>query len=134
MIQMQLIHVNQFYVSIYSFKCILGQISDLNLQTTNQTNSVMLFEAVFCGFLAIMLVFTACELGQRISDAFSSINDALDQFHWYLLPIDVQRILPTIIINAQQPLVVRCFGNVPCERETFKKVIKADELFSSIRP
>lgn len=92
----------------------------------------MLFEAVFCGFWAIALVYIVCEFGQRFSDAFSNFNDALGQFHWYLLPIDVQRMLAIIIINAQQSVVVTCFGSISCERETFKKVTGAWCLFQVI--
>lgn len=105
-------------------------------QTNNQINSVMLFQSVLCGFWAIILVFTTCECGQRFSDAFKSFNGVLSQIDWYLLPISAQRILPMIIINAQQPMDVRCYGNVPCGRATFKKVMRAQNIYASkrIRP
>lgn len=31
-----------------------------------------------------------CELGQRLSDAFEKIKFTIDQFDWYLLPIQVK--------------------------------------------
>lgn len=45
--------------------------------------------------------------------------------------MNVQKILPTILIHAQQPINIHCFGSIPCNRETFKKV-KAN-LFAYIK-
>lgn len=84
----------------------------------------MLFEAVFCGFWAVALVFIVCEFGQQFTNAFDKFNIALGQLHWYLLPVDIQRMLSIVIINAQQPIFISCFGNITCGRETFKKVKK----------
>lgn len=44
------------------------------------------------------------------------------EFDWYLFPNEVQRILPTVVQNAQKPVVIKCFGNVLCSREQFKMV------------
>lgn len=91
----------------------------------------MLFEAVFCGFLAIALVFIVCDFGQQFSNAFDNFNSKLVQLEWYSLPIDIQQMLSIIIINAQQPIVISCFGNIICGRETFKKVISARKIKSN---
>lgn len=82
----------------------------------------MLFESVFCGLLSTNLVLAACEFGQQFSDAFGDFDGGFYQVDWYLLPFAIQRMLPMIILNAQKPVVVKCFGNISCERETFKKV------------
>ena len=74
---------------------------------------------VFCAF---GFVFVACELGQRISDAFNELSDVIGRFNWYTFSVEVQHILPTIILVAQQPVVISCFGSVLCLREAFKKV------------
>lgn len=114
--QFHLIIVHRIdYTFIVLFRTLRRQISD-------EIDSVMLFEAILCGFWSILVVFVACEFGQRFSDALDSCDDKLAQLDWYLVPRRIQRMLPMIILNSQQPMIVQCFGNVPCGRETFKKV------------
>lgn len=67
------------------------------------------------------LNFTICEIGERVSGAFVEICDVFDELNWYMLPIEIQRILPTILINAQQPVTLICFGSITCARDTFKR-------------
>lgn len=87
----------------------------------------MLLEAIFYGFWATNLVFAACELGQRLSNAFSEIDGRIGELDWYLLPIEIRRMLPTIILYAELPLVVQFFGSLTCCREQFKKVSQCQE-------
>lgn len=77
---------------------------------------------MIAGVVAFILIFIACELGQRMTDAFDEISLEIDQFNWYLFPRDLQRTLLTIIPIAQQPVLLECFGNKDCTRETFKSV------------
>lgn len=62
------------------------------------------------------------ELGERISKAFSEVFDEIDRLDWYKLPIELQKILPIILLDAQQLVVLECFGSISCSREVFKKV------------
>lgn len=71
-------------------------------------------------FISFGLNFTICEIGQRVSGAFDEVGDAIDELNWYMLPNELQKILPTILINAQQPATLECFGSISCARETFK--------------
>lgn len=68
-----------------------------------------------------MLLFT-CETGQGLTYEFIKFDNEINQMDWNFLPIKVQRLLPTIMINTQQPLEILCFGSTACGRETFKKV------------
>lgn len=52
----------------------------------------------------IILLFS--ELGQRFSNSFIEIDDAIGQLDWYLFPIGIQRLLPITIMNVQQPVVI----------------------------
>lgn len=36
--------------------------------------------------------------------------------------MDVQKMLPTIVMCAQQPVIIVGFGNILCTREVFKNV------------
>lgn len=68
-----------------------------------------------------MLLF-ACEIGQRFCNAFEEVDNVLGQINFYLLPIEIQCLLPTVILYFQEPLVVRFFGSLCCTREQFKEV------------
>lgn len=91
-------------------------------QSHKEDNTVLLLAAVFYCVWATNLVFAVCELGQRFSNAFSEIDGWIGELDWYLLPIEIKRILPTIILYVEQPFVVEFFGSMSCSREQFKKV------------
>lgn len=74
------------------------------------------------GFWAFGMVFFASEIIQRFSNAYEEIDNEIGQLDWYLLPMKIQRMLPTIMANTQQPTCIKCFGSSTCSRETFKKV------------
>lgn len=85
-------------------------------------NVVPVLLTIFTGLMALALVFINCELCQRISDAYEQVDITIVQFEWYLFPNDIQRMLPIIIANAQQPVELECFGSIKCGREVFKNV------------
>lgn len=85
-------------------------------------NSVVLVESIGCGLGAFILVFFASEAGQRFSDAFAELEYVANNLNWNLFPNKVQRILPLLIFNVQQPIVIQFFGSAVCGREQFKKV------------
>lgn len=73
-------------------------------------------------FYAFGLVYIICEIGENFCDSFNRISNVINQFKWYLLPVDVQQMLPIIILMAQHPVFLICFGSISCLREAFKKV------------
>lgn len=79
---------------------------------------VPIFEILF----SFITLFFTCELAGRLSDEFDKIRLEIEQIDWYLLPLKMQQILPFIMINAQKPVYFECFGSIPCDRETFKRV------------
>lgn len=84
-----------------------------------------------------MLVLFSCEGGEILSNKSNGIIDVITQFDWYLLPIEIKQMLPMLIINAQQPMLLKFFGNVSCSREQYKKVcviriIQIDDIFISL--
>lgn len=70
------------------------------------------------------LALIPCELGERLTGAFGGICDEIENFNWYAFPIKVQRMLPVILIDAQEPVVLKCFGSISCVRDVFKRVSK----------
>lgn len=79
-----------------------------------------------CVFLCIWIV---CKLGQRITDVFASIKDIFDQFDWYAHPQAIKRMLPTILLNVQKPVDVKCFGSFAANREGCKQVRAANNMY-----
>lgn len=84
---------------------------------------MMLTVTIVYACYAFGVVGIICELGQRLSNAFDEIPDTIVDFEWYLFPPGIQRILPTILLAAQQPVYLECFGSISGTRETFKNVI-----------
>lgn len=72
--------------------------------------------------MAFGVIIVACEVGQRISNAFENIDFATDQYRWYLFPEQVKRMLPVILMNLQVPVELPIFGSFCCDRSAFKQV------------
>lgn len=70
-----------------------------------------------------------CESGERVTSRMNEI-DLYEEFDWYTFPHKVQQLLPTTIINMKKTLAIEAFGNIPCTRETFKKVIRMTQFNS----
>ena len=71
---------------------------------------------------AFGVVLIICELGQRLTNAFEEICDTIENFDWYLFPLEIQQILPILLVGTQEPVVLECFGSISGTRDTFKKV------------
>lgn len=79
-------------------------------------------ESILYAVCSFGLVFNACEISQRSCDALNEMDDDIGQLDWYLCPAGIQRMLPIIMVNSQQPVIIKCFGSIACSRETFKEV------------
>lgn len=82
----------------------------------------LLIITIFYVFYAIGLVLVICELGQRITNAFDEIDDQIENFDWNLFSLEVQKLLPIMLMVVQQPVELHIFGSASGLRETFKKV------------
>lgn len=82
----------------------------------------MLVSVVFNLVWTLALVFIPCEIGERVRTEFMKLNFTVSQFDWHLFPYEIQKILPIIILNAQQPVLIEWFGSISCVRDVFKKV------------
>lgn len=92
----------------------------------SQNNIDTLFISIFEMFCSIIVLFVTCELGDQISMEFDEINDQINEFNWYLCPLNVQKMLPAMMMNLQQPVDFKCFGSSACNRSTFKEVSQYD--------
>lgn len=107
---------------------IINETKDMiqSFQLSDDIDSIVLFESLFCGFGALLLVFIACEFLQRLSNSYDTIGDAINDIEWYLSPYDTHMRLTFSIstIYAQKPLEGRFFGSMSGNREQFKQVRK----------
>ena len=74
---------------------------------------------VFWSFASMFLL---CEYGQMVTTRFEDIDEAVYQSEWHSFPDKIQRILPTIINNTQQLVIISGFCDVEYTRETFDSV------------
>lgn len=73
-------------------------------------------------FWSFVIIYGVCKFGQEVSDAFDDIRYEIEQIRWYYLPSQMQQMLPTIMIVAQQSVDLRVFGSILCDLVTFKHV------------
>lgn len=69
-------------------------------------------------------MFLFCELGESVSDHFNLIPNVIYYLDWYTFPKDIQKMIPTIMMVSQQPIVLQAFASLKCTREAFKQVMK----------
>lgn len=68
------------------------------------------------------VVFMFCEFGEQLRRRFDEINNAICDLDWYTFPPHVQRMIPTILLSAQNPPELMAYGGVSSSRITFKAV------------
>lgn len=73
-------------------------------------------------FWSVFPIYLFSDLGEDVSNHFYELNDTIYQSEWYAFPIEVQRMLPILLMTTQKQVVPRGFGNLLCIRESFKKV------------
>lgn len=69
----------------------------------------------------IAFLFFYCYSGDFVTTHFKSINDTMWRCEWYFYSKKIQRLLPFMIMMAQNPVYLRGFGNIRCTLETFKR-------------
>lgn len=84
-------------------------------------------------FWAFVTIFLICEFGHRIGDKFEETNRLFDQLSWYTFPVGMWRMLPTILLAAQQPVRFDVFGSISCSRNDFRKVWLQKQLIYLIK-
>lgn len=78
--------------------------------------------AAIVALSAFLCMFALCMFGENLAGQFNALDDALSQCKWYLFPIDVKRMLITLMSNTQQTVALLGYGNIECTRDTFKNV------------
>lgn len=72
--------------------------------------------------LSFGVVFMFCELGEELNGQTKEINDAMWDSDWDSFPLNLQRMMPMILLSTQHPEELTAYGGTLCTRDTFKKV------------
>lgn len=70
------------------------------------------------------IVFVICEIGNKITNEFDTIDDTFYKLDWNAYPEEIKRMMLVILQVTQQPVELFAYGNYPCSRDTFKRVIE----------
>lgn len=97
------------------------------------TKLVELLIILMCAFWVLGFFFCICELGETITHRFDVFRQELERCNWHTLPIEMQRMFLIFLLDTQQPINIRCYGNVTCLRDTFRKVTKQSKDVENTR-
>lgn len=92
------------------------------IQTHYDGNLEVLLVTVIEIIFAYGVLLLICEICEQAGQDFEECSNMVDQLNWYLFPIKIQRMMPLISYFTQQPIEIKCFGGMACNRETFKYV------------
>lgn len=73
-------------------------------------------------FWAFIQMFIVCNFGEILTNRFGEVDNTIYGCDWYEFPYEIQRVLPIIMMGAQQSVIIEGFANLTCSREAFKKV------------
>lgn len=74
----------------------------------------LMYVLVYIGFM--------CFFGDEVTNGFEVINDSVYQCSWNEFPLELQKLLPTMMIIAQNLVYVHGYMNTKCTREVLQKV------------
>lgn len=79
-------------------------------------------------------IFGFCYFGEQVTSAFNDLHKTVYLCDWYSFPLKIRKFIPTILLNAQQPVHMRGFASFNCTLQTFKTVINTSyEYFATLK-
>lgn len=95
-------------------------------------NALALSRILVLVSVSLLILLFPCEFGEWMAGRFDAFNDDITQWKWYLFSIELQRMYLILLAQTQQPGIICSFGNIPCKRDSFKRVwISCGELIFS---
>lgn len=91
-------------------------------QSKNPLEIVFVVAVVSEMFWSFAFILFFCEFGEMVTSKFDWYHEELCKCNWYLFPMEIQPLYLMFITNTQLPAHIRCFGNILCIRDSFKKV------------
>lgn len=93
-----------------------------SFKATDDWNGIILSRILMFAFGSFFVLFLACEFGEWLTGRFDKFNDAFVRCKWYLWSDEMRRIYLIALAGTQQTEYIRSYGNIPCTRDSFKKV------------
>lgn len=85
-------------------------------------NTIDMLRLFVCLSVVLIYVIVLCLFGYEVTLRFDEINDSIYRCGWTELPLNVQRLLPTMMMISQNPVYIEGYFNDPCTREFLTKV------------
>ncbi|XP_031619024.1 uncharacterized protein LOC116338096 [Contarinia nasturtii] len=82
-------------------------------------------------FWTFAFLFLYCYRGEEVSYAFEELADEISQCEWDSFPYQLQRILPTVLIAAQDSVQIKTYGYA-CTHERFQKIVNGGYSYYAI--
>lgn len=98
--------------------------------TDNVSDSILVYRLCFTIFWMFVFIFSMCEFGEMVTNQFDAFNDAIGNCKWYLLRMEMKRMIIILMAYHQRPITIHGRGNILCTRIAFKKV-NIDRIFSN---
>lgn len=71
----------------------------------------------------LIICFGYCYYGQHLTSSFETIERTIGDMAWYLMPIEVQKKLPSMLLISQKPVYMKgVFTSIKCSYEFFLNV------------
>lgn len=83
-------------------------------------------------FWSFATVFYFSEFGEMVAHKFQIFHDHSIRCKWYLFPLEMQRSFVIFLLDVQQSINIRGYGNIVCTRGTFKEALNF--IFDQLLP
>lgn len=94
----------------------------LRKQSNGALNPFEIIHPLILVFWAFTMVLIFCELGELVSSQYDQFYEKLCKCDWFLVSVEMQRVLMIVMTNSQQPIFIRGYANIVCIRNTLKTV------------
>lgn len=93
------------------------------VQWADDSDSVETGVIAYLVCLVTLFCMMLTEPGMMMTNQFERFGIAFTRCDWYLLPIQIQRMCVTFVVDIQTPVNISSYGDIPCERNTSKLVL-----------
>lgn len=77
-------------------------------------------------FAVLCIVFSSsfiyCFFGEKFITEFEKINSSIYGMSWHLLPVEMQKKIPTMMAMAQRPVHLKGFFSIQCSHLYYQNV------------
>lgn len=92
-------------------------------QALDNEGSVDVLRTICCLILCMNIPLVFCFNGDDVSTKFEEINVAFIECGFYQFPLNMQKLLPIMLMMIQKPVYIGGYMDTHCTRAAFKMVI-----------